>query len=138
MTLAATAYRFALAGTLLLAPPAQAAEPMTAAEFESYTTGKTLTYAASGQPYGIEQYLTGRRVQWAYLGDECRLGSWYEQGPLICFVYDGPPDGPQCWTFFNEPGGLRARFEGSDLGSELIEVEQTSDPMACPGPNLGV
>ncbi len=58
-----------LALVLIAATPALAADaPMTAAEFEAYATGKTLTYAVGGEVYGAEQYLPGRRVLWAFKG----------------------------------------------------------------------
>ena len=44
----------ASAALLLLSAAAQAAEPMSAAEFERYVTGKTLYYGLSGEAYGVE------------------------------------------------------------------------------------
>lgn len=117
-----------------------AAEPpmaMTGAEFEAYTTGKTLTFSQHGEVYGAEQYLPGRNVRWAFKGDVCRNGSWYEQAGLICFVYDHDP-GPQCWTFWRQDGRLTGLFIGDGSGSELSEVAQSPDPLACAGPDLGV
>ncbi len=66
--------------------PAAGAEPMSAAEFEAYTTGRTLTYNSDGTAYGIEQYLKNRRVRWAFLGDDCVEGYWYEseRHDLLC------------------------------------------------------
>ncbi|MEM6728766.1 MAG: hypothetical protein AAF618_09715, partial [Pseudomonadota bacterium] len=41
--------------------------PMTPAEFEAYTTGKTFFFATEGnQPYGAEEYLPNRQVRWAF------------------------------------------------------------------------
>ena len=50
-----------------------ALEPLSAEAFEAYTTGKTLTYATRGAstPYGVEEYLPGRRVVWSFVGGEC-------------------------------------------------------------------
>jgi hypothetical protein len=61
---------------------------MSAAEFEDYTTGQTLTFSFMGVPYGVEQYLPGRRVIWAFIGEDCHEGRWYEDAGNICFVYD--------------------------------------------------
>ncbi|SNX69109.1 hypothetical protein SAMN05878503_10396 [Cereibacter ovatus] len=122
---------------LLIGSPGWAAEPMTAEEFDAYTLGKTLSYAIGGQIYGAEQYLSGRRVIWAFKGQECTRGIWYDEGGQICFVYEH--DGaPQCWTFYRQPDGLRARFEGDPAGTELSEVEQSRTILICAGPDVGV
>lgn len=127
-----------LALALSLASPALADRQLTAEEFEAYATGKTLTYAEGGQVYGVEQYLPNRRVRWAFVDDTCRLGHWYDNGGgEICFVYEHDAT-PQCWTFHQGPGGLRARFTNTPGSTELSEVEQSSEPLACTGPDVGV
>lgn len=113
------------------AVPAVASEPMSVAEFEAYVTGKTLTYTSNGVPYGVEQYLSGRRVLWQYLDSDCQAGEWYPDGELICFVYDAI-DGPQCWTFFEEPTGLRALFMNEPGQTELYETNEREQPLICP------
>ncbi|RMD90873.1 MAG: hypothetical protein D6811_09960 [Alphaproteobacteria bacterium] len=116
--------------------------PMSAAEFEAYVTGRTLTYAQSGETYGIEQYLPGRKVIWAFVGDQCQRGFWYPQGELICFVYDNEP-AAQCWRFFRAPrGGLIAQFadgdgQGGEDGLQLYEARNSDSPLSCPGPDVG-
>ena len=125
---------------LSVAAPAAASEParpMTGAEFEAYTTGHTLTFGIAGTVYGIEQYLPNRRVIWRFLGEECRRGSWFDDGPEICFIYDEEPDRLHCWTFHETPRGLRARLAGDGEGSELIEVLRSEAPLMCPGEFLG-
>ena len=122
---------------LLLPGVLHAQTPMTAEEFDAYSTGKTLTYANGGAVYGVEQYLPGRRVRWAFVDDTCRIGHWYPQGAEICFVYEDAAD-PQCWTFALVDGKLRARFAADPVGTDLTEVEQTADPLACTGPDVGV
>ncbi|MEO0653677.1 MAG: hypothetical protein AAFY77_02285 [Pseudomonadota bacterium] len=120
--------------------PAAAASgdiPMSAAEFEAYTTGKTLTFAADGQVYGIEEYLEGRRVRWAFLEDQCQDGVWYPQGQMICFVYEHIPD-PQCWTFYRGDAGLIAQFENEGGSTTLFETRQSAEPLVCLGPEVGV
>jgi hypothetical protein len=129
-------HRFASALFLVLALPAAAAEPMSAAEFEAYVTGRTLTYNASGTPYGAEQYLKDRKVRWAFLGDECVDGEWYEAGGLICFVYENN-DQPQCWSFERGVSGLIARFQNDPDATELYEARQSQDPLLCLGPKVG-
>ncbi len=124
----------------LAAQPLAAAEPgrpLTAAEFEAATVGRTLYYTSDGAAYGAEQYLAGRRVIWAFLGDDCRRGEWYEADNHICFVYEDTPE-PQCWTFYPAPEGLTARFRGDPDGTPLVAVEESPEPMECLGPNPGV
>lgn len=121
-----------------IALPVLAAEPpLTADQFEAMTTGRTLTYALGGEVYGIEQYKPGRRVMWAFRDDDCREGVWYPQGEEICFVYEHDPT-PQCWLFHARPGGMTARFMGDPQGSELSVVAESTDPLLCAGPDVGV
>lgn len=128
----------ALLLAVLCAAPALADQGrMSAAEFEAYATGKTLTYALGGQIFGTEEYLDGRRVRWAFTEDQCRTGHWYEANDLICFVYEGDDSAPQCWAFWQEPGGLRAQYEGDPAGTELSEVRGADQPLHCPGPDVG-
>lgn len=111
--------------------------PLGAAEFEAAVTGRTLYYNSGGEPYGVEQYLPGRKVIWAFLGDDCRKGEWYEDQGFICFVYEDTPE-QQCWTFWQSDEGLLAKFKGDPFGLPLIAVEESPEPMACIGPNVGV
>lgn len=122
---------------LCAALPAAATDLLSAQEFEDYVTGRTLTYNSGGTPYGVEQYLENRRVRWAFLGDDCVEGEWFESGGLICFVYENN-DVPQCWSFEKRAGGLVARFENSTEGTELYEALQSEKPMVCLGPKVGV
>jgi hypothetical protein len=111
--------------------------PMSGAEFEAYTTGKTLYFYSQGEAYGVEEYRENRRVTWSFLDGRCKEGTWYAEGEQICFVYEDNP-GPQCWLFFREPGGLRAVFEGRETGTELYEAGEADEPMLCLGPEVGV
>lgn len=130
----------AVALCLLLLPSAVgAAEPtntMSGAEFEAYTTGKTVIFSQMGQVYGAEQYLPGRKVRWAFKGEECRDGEWYEEAGLICFTYDYDPT-PQCWNFWREDGRLTGLYIGDTIGAELSEIAQSPDPLVCAGPDVG-
>lgn len=122
---------------LAFAGSAAMAEPMTAAEFETYVTGKTLFYGRSGEAYGAEIYHENRRVTWSFLDGECRDGTWYNDGPLICFVYEDRPD-PQCWTFEKRAGGLIATFANDPDSTELYEAQDVGEEMICLGPKIGV
>lgn len=127
--------------TLLLiavaAAPAIADTPMSAEEFEAYATGKTLTYNALGQPFGVEEYLENRRVRWSFLDGECQDGTWYPMGEMICFAYDGITD-HQCWSFFRGVSGLRALYMNDPLQTEVYETRAAEEPMLCLGPKVGV
>ncbi|MCB1394564.1 MAG: hypothetical protein H6898_04815 [Rhodobacter sp.] len=119
--------------------PAPAQTAMTGAQFEAYTQGRTLSYSFQGTPYGIEQYLPNHRVRWAFVGQECQDGVWYERNGTICFLYDAAPDAEQCWTFHETDHGMRGVFQGpGGPSTELYEVEQSDVPLTCQGPNVGV
>lgn len=117
---------------------AEADAPMSAQAFDDYTTGHTFYFGSGGRAYGAEQYLPGREVIWTFLNGECQRGRWYEEAGMICFVYDGTPDAPQCWRFFDTGTGLSARFEGDPEATELYEVQKDDTPLVCPGPEVGV
>ena len=128
---------FALLMSLSTALPALSAEPMSAADFERYVTGKTLYFGQSGQAYGVEEYLPDRRVRWSFLDGKCKDGYWYEEASQICFVYEDNP-APQCWSFFKEGTGLHAVFENDPNSTVLYEANQNDEPMICMGPDVGV
>lgn len=130
-------FRLALMLVLVLPQIALAETPMTAAEFESYATGKTLTYAQDGAVWGTEQYKKNRRVVWAFTDEECRTGYWYEKADQICFVYEDPND-PQCWWFYRREMGIAAQFASDPADVTLSEVAQSDGPMTCAGPDVGV
>jgi len=113
------------------------ADPMTAAEFEAYVTGKTLFYGQAGQAYGAEIYHVDRKVTWSFLDGICKEGYWYEDAPQICFVYDHRPD-PQCWTFELSGTKLIARFENEPTSTPLYEAQDIGQEMVCLGPKIGV
>lgn len=127
----------ALALTCLTALPTLAAEPMSATDFESYVTGKTLYFGLNGDAYGVEEYLPDRQVRWSFLDGKCKDGFWYEDAGQICFVYEDNPD-PQCWSFFKEGSRLRAVFENDPASTVLYEAQQNEEPMLCYGPDVGV
>ncbi|WP_336461730.1 hypothetical protein [Frigidibacter sp. MR17.24] len=115
---------------------ADEAKPLTAEEFDALSVGRTLTYAAGGRVYGTEQYLPNRRVIWAFTGDVCKSGHWFPEGDEICFAYEDVAD-LQCWTFFQTPGGIAAKFRGDPAGDPLIAVQDSDQPLPCM-PDVGV
>ena len=130
--------RTALALALSRLPVVAGAQtPITAEEFEARVTGKVLTYSADGAPYGMEEYLEGRRVRWSFLDGDCQEGRWYVAGDQICFVYENMPE-PQCWQFYAQGGQILARFENDPLSTELYETARTPGPLMCLGPEIGV
>lgn len=120
----------------LWAATAQDTPPMSAADFEAYVSGRTVTYAHDGRAYGIEQYLPDRRVIWRHIGGDCIEGVWFESGGEICFEYDGG-GARQCWQFYQDGAGLGARASEDPEGLWLYEVERIREPMQCPVPYLG-
>ena len=122
----------------LSAQSALAETAMTALEFENYSTGKTLFFGSEGAPYGAEQYLPNRQVIWTFLDGQCMRGTWFEADSQICFVYESDPEAPQCWSFFSQGNGLMARFENDPDATTLVEVNQSPEPLYCPGPGVGV
>ena len=129
-----------LAAFVLMAPAAQASDPgplLTPEAFESYATGHTLTFQLGGAPYGMEQYLPGRRVIWAFIGEPCREGRWFPVQERICFEYDDEPGRLHCWQFFDSPDGLVARSSGMGP-NDLVAIDRSTQPMDCPGPEVGV
>jgi hypothetical protein len=128
--------RFALA-LLLAASPALAEAPLSAEEFDALTLGRTMTWAEFGTVYGVEQYLPGRRVRWTVLGDDCLAGHWYAEGPEICFQYENDPV-PDCWTITATGAGMLARYRADPSDAEPVVVEETTETLACFGPEVGV
>jgi hypothetical protein len=127
--------RLALA-LLLTATAAQAETPMTAAEFEAWSTGKTLDYYIDGTFWGSEQHLAGRTTLDADADGPCNHGEWFPRGDDICFSYEVSP-GPHCWRFLRDGNQVLAEILDEPDGQRF--VVQTSDaPLACPGPDVGV
>lgn len=129
---------FAAITLAVLATPISAQTPMSASEFEAYVTGRTLTFGFAGSAYGVEEFRPGRRTTWAFMNEECRDGSWFERDEQICFVYDDTPNIEHCWIFWRGENGLSARFVGEGSETELYEVQRSSRPLLCPGPEVGV
>jgi len=116
---------------------AAAEDPMTAAEFDAYVTGKTLTYSQFGTVFGIEEYLPDRKVRWKFTEDVCQYGSWFQREDMICFTYEYD-EAEHCWRFWREGEGLVALSVNDAPGAELNEVAQTTNGLNCPGPDVGV
>lgn len=123
--------------TVSLASATLAETPITADQFDAHVTGKTLTYQQRDTIFGIEEYLPNRKVRWSVTRDQCQYGIWYPQDDDICFVYEYDPT-PTCWTFWLRDGALVALSVNALPGDELHEVDASTQPLPCPGPDVGV
>ncbi|PKP71343.1 MAG: hypothetical protein CVT82_01810 [Alphaproteobacteria bacterium HGW-Alphaproteobacteria-4] len=129
--------RLVLAATLALVPLASAAQEVLDADaFDARTVGRTITYSRQGEVYGIEEYLPGRRVRWAFKGDTCQEGIWFQRESYICFAYDNRSD-LQCWTFTDTEAGLTAQFMGDSGAERLVSLAESPQPLACAGTFIG-
>lgn len=119
---------------LLLTGTAQAQTPMTAEEFEAFSTGQTLDYFIDGIFWGSERHLSDRKTQDADAEGPCRKGEWFPKDDMICFVYEGDA-GEHCWQFFRDGTRVLAQTDDGELSTEVTLADQ---PLACPGPDVGV
>jgi len=122
---------------MLAATPVLAETPLDADGFDAAVTGRTLIYGTEAGPYGIEEYLPGRRVRWSFLDGDCVEGRWYPQGDAICFAYEGRAN-DECWHFFREAGRLGARPTSAPQSTPLYVIADSPEPMICRGPRIGV
>lgn len=130
--------------TLLLglAPTALAAEtPMTGAEFAAHVGSRTVTYSYSNGAVGTADYGPGRTLRWAFEGESCFNGSWFDRGDELCFAFE---DGSlsACWHFYRDGDRIWGRASYTRSGDHTVldihEVAQSDQPLACPGPDVGV
>jgi hypothetical protein len=108
---------------------------MTAAEFEAWSTGKTLVYSLGGSLWGSEMHLAGRSTLDDGDGDICRPGRWYAEGDNICFT-DEANSGPFCWRFFRDGDQVFAEAAADAVGARY-SVALSDMPVSCT-PGLGV
>ncbi|WP_284163632.1 hypothetical protein [Frigidibacter sp. SD6-1] len=111
--------------------------PLQGEAFDKAVTGRTFHYRAGPTSFGTEQYLPGRRVIWAYTGDDCVKGVWYPEGEDICFLYEDQ-EGPVCWSFATTDTGLVARSLGNPDLPPLTGRQTLPGTLACLGPDVGV
>lgn len=122
---------------LALATPMVAETPLDATAFDAYSRGKTLYFGLDNKAIGAEEYLPNQRVRWSLLNGPCQEGRWYQDGPLICFIYDGNEEA-NCWAVYQRESGLMVRLEDNPAKTTLFEVERSDPPMVCLGPEVGV
>ncbi|MBL9075439.1 hypothetical protein [Tabrizicola sp.] len=121
---------------LLSVTPALAEPLVTAEEFDALTLGRTMTWSEFGAVYGVEQYLPGRKVRWTVLGDDCKTGHWYQDGTAICFQYEDDI-APDCWEITASGPDLLARYTTNPPEADPVIVTETTEPLACFGPEVG-
>lgn len=122
----------------LLAGAAHAA-PLDPSTFEAMATGHTLRFTRDGQPFGAEQYFSGRRSLWRYVDGTCAEGVWWPEGENVCFSY-GAEAGRECWAFESGPTGVSVRLvegSGGEPGLTLDLAGTDTTPLDCPGPDVG-
>ncbi|MFE3837843.1 hypothetical protein [Pseudogemmobacter sonorensis] len=105
-------------------PPGAGAEPdpaddppLDAETFDALTRGTTQdTLDALSGRYGIETFLSGRRVIWRDVGsgsDRCMHGTWEPVGEQICFFYETDPERPVCWTYHDRGDHIVGYYQGN-------------------------
>lgn len=122
---------------LSLASPALAQTPMSPAEFEAWSTGKTLSYSIGGDILGSEAYFPGRTVRDADTGGPCIDGTWHAQGDAVCFVYPAR-DGVHCWTYWRDGAAVFAKPLAAAPEDPPQRVTEAASPLTCPAPGVGV
>ena len=124
--------RHALLGLLMVLPTLVSGQnSMSAAEFDAYVTGRTITFRTDLNPsYGTERYMEGRRLMWSIAAGICQYGVWFESKGDICFRYEGDPE-HKCWTVYDEPGGLRGVYTTRPPFTVIFEVKDRQEPLIC-------
>lgn len=122
-----------LAGALAALPAGATTDrPLTAEEFDALTRGRTLDTSTGLGIYGVETFLSGRRVIWKD-AEKCVQGTWRPSGQDICFDYDGA-DGPVCWQYFDRGEAIEGWFSGEGPTSEPIFLTESAEgPVSCGG-----
>ena len=124
----------------LLTGPALAEAPMTGAEFQAHVGTNTFSYRYSDGTRGIADYGPGRTLLWAFEGDECVNGTWFEDGDQLCFAFEDVSLAA-CWHFYKDSNRLRGRATALGTGDQpdidIVEVSHTDQPLTCPGPDVG-
>jgi hypothetical protein len=120
---------------------ATAETPMTGAEFQTHVGQNTISYLYSSGARGTADYGPGRTLRWAFEGDACITGYWFEEGDQLCFAFE---DGTlsACWLFFKDGDRIRGTAtvlqSGDQPDLEIYEVSHTDQPLTCPGQDMGV
>ncbi len=106
--------------------------------FDAFSVGTTITYNRWGEFYGAEQHFKNRKVLWLRRDGTCSPGSWTSEGQMICFTYEDQPGQEHCLHVVDTDRGRAHRFLGAPPEDDLYVVGQTSTPLSCKGPEVGV
>lgn len=118
--------------------PVEDPATLTAEEFATIAEGHTLFFNQGTQFFGAEQYFGGQRSVWKPANGDCDYGTWWQDGPAICFSYE-EGGGPSCWFVSRRDDDLYVRNVDDPTGLlELRMVRRTREPLDCPGPATGV
>ncbi|MFT6076118.1 MAG: hypothetical protein ACJAZ1_003050 [Yoonia sp.] len=115
----------------MLCAPAYAQDAMSGAQFDTYVTGKAITFRTITNPeFGVERYLSNRRVMWSAFDGTCQYGVWFESKGNICFRYEGDPE-HKCWEISKGPNGLRGVYTTRPNTTIIYELLGREDPLIC-------
>jgi hypothetical protein len=121
----------------LIATTAQAETPISPAEFDAWSTGKTLDYSLDGVVLGSEAYFPNRTVRDADTGGPCLDGTWHAERDAVCFVYPARV-GTHCWRYWREGNSVFAKPLDAAPEDPAQLVTEAATPLTCPGPQVGV
>ena len=126
----------------LIATSAISETEMSIDEFERHATGRTFDFYSPQGLVGTERYLPDRQVEWAFDGQKCVFGEYFEWNGLVCFSYSyyGEVDNkPQCWRMVRTTDGVVAQFYGDKgFDGSVQYMRPTTREMTCTGPEVGV
>jgi len=106
--------------------------------FDAFSVGTTVTYDRWGEFYGAEQHFENRKVKWLRRDGTCSPGSWVAKGQMICFTYEDQPGQEHCLHVVDTDRGRAHRFLGAPPEDDLYVTGQTTTPLRCTGPEVGV
>lgn len=107
-------------------------------QFDAFSVGTTITYDRWGEFYGAEQHFEGRKVLWLRRDGTCSPGSWTSTGLMVCFKYEDQPGEEHCLHVVDTERGRSHRFLGAAPEDDLYLTGQTTTPLRCTGPEVGV
>jgi hypothetical protein len=127
---------------LLCANAALCETEMSIEEFEAHATGRTFDFYSPEGLVGTERYLPDRHVEWAFEGQDCVFGEYFEWNGLVCFsysYYSEVENKPQCWRMMRTDDGVVAQFFGEHgFNGSVQYMRPTSRKLTCAGPQVGV
>lgn len=119
----------------LWAAPAAAQDRISVDVFLDMLTGRTATFSSfgTGRIVGVEEFVSRSETRWARANGTCAVGTVFEKGGLVCFVYDDDPPGREhCWATFLDAGQLMVMAWPS--GGIQVVTEITGDGVSCTPP----